>query len=732
MTAFEEAVNSDNQKTIRKLFPDEADQLLADGKYKTIRQCYEALPEKERQADALLSFYYCLSAHLIDPYGIRKILFELIPLFSEQKSYHRVAVIYSTLLINYMYYEERDDKVLRLVQEIQSFVEKYEIDLEAHTFKILNTWIQLGRWWVFLEYDHAFEIALHAEEIALELKDEAALIFSRIALGRLYRERGKFKQSLDQHEKAMRVADKNPANSIYLPFIHYLQADTYLGMRATAETKQETEKGFATLEKGSPFCYHLYLLEMFNFFNIGQFDQCESIIEKVLSEYPDPNSDYRKYVMLFGQLNSSFLSGDKVKTEYYCNRLSQKESTRFFLYDYPLTYLHFAEANLFINNVEVVLTTLDNLIKEAPESRFPYAVSTSYALMGMAYSGTGDNAAAANCFKHMDRILIEYDIEEMEVLNISLLEKIAQKSHSKIVHNFVNHYQSRQQNPVVRPRPWDNNSETATAPEARSGHAIEILTLGSLKVFINGKQIPGIKLERQKKLFHLFKLMIIYRDKGLPKEMAYNTFWEGYSPRSARDNLNMLVLRLRRLLGADINFISSETEYIRLIKGAYRLDVDEFEYCFNEGKHFYRKGAFSDAIKLFEEAAGIYKGDFLGIDLYDDNIIEERENLKRKLIQALFKMTRIHLNDGDYQKAYQCADKLLVSDPYCEPGYRLLLISAVLSGNRAELPRIYKKLCEQLQHGLAVEPEIRTKELIEKLIPGTMPSRRMWDSERLL
>ncbi|MCF8070190.1 MAG: hypothetical protein K9L30_16525 [Desulfobacterales bacterium] len=730
MITFEALIKANNFAAAEKVFLKDAEQLLKDGRYKIIRRFVESFPDACRQGRPLFSFYHCISTHLIEPFTTRKIFFELIEIFNEQKSYDRIATIYSNLLINYLYYEECNEKLVVLIQKARQFIEKHETDLARGPFKILNIWIQLGKWWIFLEYDRAFEIAIQAEEIALEYKDEVALIFSRIAMGRMYLEFGKFNKALAQYEKAERVITKSQLHHVYEPFLLKLKANANLYLRAIPEAKKEMEKGIALLDKGSALYYHLILIDLFCCFYNKELDACESVIDKILYDYPDQDSDFRIYVMLFGQLLFAYLSEDKVKTEYYCSRLNRNENSKYYLYDYPNAYLHTAEANLFTGNFSKSLDILDNLINEAPESRFPHALASAYALKGLLYDRLNDKERSSEWFDLMKRTLITNEIEELEIIDISVLKEIADKSNGNAVKNFVKNFYSGQHHPKKMKMP--SCKIGANAETASKFHAIKLYAMGNLKIVVDGKRLLPNQLERQKKLLMLLKLIIVFRDRGLPKEVVCDTLWKGYSAESARNNLNMILSRIRKLFGVHHVFISSETDCIRLNKDKYWLDADEFKKKYHQGERHFKLGNFQDALSDFGAAISLYQDDFLAKDLSTESINEARENLKRKQIQSLFKSTKLYLDSEDYQNAHQCADKMISADPYCESCYRLLFIATVFSGKRSALIQLYNKLREKLHTDLAVEPEVQTQELMKRLIQGTIPSRRMWECEVFL
>ncbi|MCF8069488.1 MAG: hypothetical protein K9L30_12965 [Desulfobacterales bacterium] len=721
MKKFDQTIKNNDFKAAEKSFLKDAEKLLKQGELGIIRQSLESLSDKIRQNSSELSFYYNISIHLIYPHKVRNTLFELIGYFTQKKEFNRVASIYSTLLINFMYYEETKNRLLTLVEQARMFTEDTKVKLSAYNRKILESRIQLAKGWVFLEYDRVFENMMLAEENALKLKDDAALFFSRLSLVRLYTERGRFSKALEQLEKTERLINKNERNSIFEPFLRAHKADVYLFMRMVPEAVEEVEKGLAALPEGSSFYYHIIGIQFYCYMNQENLKKCDQLVEQIVDEYPDPDADFRIYFLYFGQMLLAYLHKDQEKCEYFCRRLDQKENRKYFLYDYTLSHLEFAEINMFAGNFQTTFSTLDQLINELNVNVFPLSVATAYALMGILHHRKKDEKTAAGYFSLMEKVLIENEVEGLEIANNEVLKEIVDLSNCKKLRYLLKHRLEGMNLP-------DLSTEVYRTPKS----SVEIQAFGDFKIFVDGKQIPVSVFDRQKKLAQILKQLIIYRDQGLPKEIIMDTYWEGYNLKSAQDNLNSLLYRLRKLFGAGHIFFSSESDNIRLLKEKCWIDIDDFEKYYRQGKKFFQKGDYPEALKNFEPAIALYKDDFMINDLYDDMIINTREALKKKLIQMLFQSTRLLLDDGDYQKAHHFSQKLISYDSYCEPAYRLLMTAAAISGNRSELPRIYTKLRDHLQQGLGVEPETRTQVLMEKLIQGVIPSSQLWEKETLL
>jgi hypothetical protein len=164
------------------------------------------------------------------------------------------------------------------------------------------------------------------------------------------------------------------------------------------EARRQADKALAVIDPNSTFHFNLYVILYYCYPIPEELSECEQIMDKILVEYPATDSYFKQGFMFFAQLRNAYLSKDREKVEYYCNRLKQKENHKYYLFYYPDTYLYYAEANLFTGNDFEVHKTLDNLIKEAPESKFPLAVASAYAMMGVLHDRNNEKEESVKYF----------------------------------------------------------------------------------------------------------------------------------------------------------------------------------------------------------------------------------------------------------------------------------------------------------------------------------------------
>ncbi|MCF8070518.1 MAG: hypothetical protein K9L30_18210 [Desulfobacterales bacterium] len=721
---FEIAIKNQNYKEAEKSLMKIADSLLKKNAHDEIRSLIALFPENYSKNSALLSFYHHTLNHLISPSAAQEGLVRLIPYFLKKQDFCRVVDIYTTLLKTYMVYENIEN-IINLIEEVDKFDADFGSSLNLNYCKQFRAWINLGKCWVYKDRDRAIETSIQIEETALKLQDELMLIFSLIIMAHLFNGRGKFKMAIEHLDKSLRIIRTNKKHKDYEAFAQCNKANTYLLMRDFQNLKIEIDRGLQNLQEGSLYTFHFY--ELLFYYDLYKEDikACEQTAEKIIYNYPEHNSNFRLNFMYFSQLLISYISGNKDKVEYYCKKLSLIENRNYFLYDYPLTYLRFAEASLFIGNYDAALNTLMALLKEIPENKFTYHAVATYALTGLVHGRRKEKKQEQAYYEKMGKVLTAHDIGAINITSLELLKELTDRSNNKQLQNLL---QRRLDHIIFDADKQPGFSELKKIPD----NYVEIRAFGQLRFILNGHAIPDSEMERHKKAMMLIKLIIVRPDKCIAKEVIYDYFWRNYNTKDARNNLNNMLFRFRKLFGEYKDFISSESEFIRLVKGKYRLDVDVFENYADLSKELLKNCEYEKAISLFDNIDNIYKSDFIENDLYNDLINEERYRLKYKYNQILFNYTLTCLNQGDCHRAYRYAGKLVKSDPLCEPGYRLLMIASVLTGKRQDVSMIMKNLKSRLNKELDVTPEDKTIKLMKKLLGNVNLENSLWDDEQFV
>ena len=699
----------------QEIFLQEADELLADGQYRKLHDLLEAFPEEARKKNPLLLYYYTITTNLVRPFLSRKTLLELLEIFRKTGDVNREARIHSVLLQNYIFYQGNREAVQELVQTAQAFMDSSGSQLNLESRLTLEALLDFGRWWAKPDLDEAYEIALSAEETSRKIHNEEVLIFSKIALARIYTDRGEFNKATEILEEAERIIAKNPSFRQYEPLLRFNLGDAHFYLGELNQALEQVDRGLERAYPEFAFCQYLKLNQVLYLLYIPELDKAENILDSIREEDIGENL-YLHYLSLYLlHMLLAYRRNNRERAEFYCKRLMDPENQKLLDSDFPYSYLALAEVLVFFEHYEDAASALGKLLAEAPQQKYPYPNATAFALLGLIKDRLGNKAESRQLFDKMGEILSVKEYRNLDICNPVIINNIAVTSKLPVFKEF--------------PR-LKHMSATQIINEPISG--LYLYTLGEFRIVLNGEEIDPMVLSRHKKVMDLLKLLVVHRESGFVKEVLYNLFWPGYLEKSSRNNLNTITYRLRKILGEDADYILTDASSIRLNLNICKLDVDDFITIINSGRAEEKKGNAQRALNAYLKAKAIYRGDFLESDLYYDDIRDERENLKNSYLQLLMKLIKIHLDSGKYHQALDLIREILAKDPLCEPAYRLLMVVSTLLGNRSEIPKIFDKLNKKLLRSYNIEADPKTAALKNELLGGSGPGPAMWQNETLI
>ena len=704
-----------NTEDARNIFLVYAEKLLDQSKYRKIRKILDFFPVEILKSDMLLDYYRVIAENLKNPFSTRKKFPELLAYFRKAKDYDRQARIYSVLLANYFFYQDSNELVIATAKEAEEFLHTSGNLLSENRKEVLLALIPIGQEWKTPVNDTAFEKVMMAEETSMRFNNHEAFLCSRLVLARKYIQRGEFSAANTLLEKTKELFDKkhrdHPYNSLvsfYLGDTFFYLGDIYKAIQNVQEalTHASEDFSFRPYLEQNLILYHLYL---------DKYEPAESLLENSRQNEKYENL-YLKYFRsyLLPMLNA-YRRGNRRRTDYYCKRLMADENKQVLSSDYPYSYIQLIEVNISLEHFKVAEELLDKIEKDISGEYVPYSLATMHALRGLLLYLQNKETAASHQFDKMDIIFSEKGYRNLDICSPEILDKIAEISRFKYFSDF----------PRLK-------SRLVASSIGKKEYTLEIKTLGTFSLYIKGREIASSGLMSQKRVVDLLKLLIIYRKNGILKEMIYEPFWPKYSSKSARDNLNTILYRLRNILGKENDILLTDSNTIGFKSGTTITDVDRFLEFLDLADAAERQNELGTAAEMYNKGLEIYKGDFLESDIYSDFIRDEREHLKQKYRLSLFKLSKLYLNTGNYLQALETLKFLINKDPLCEAGTRMLMITSALIGSRSNIPRILDNLNRQLMEEYDVSADKKTVQLQEMLLAGGDPQPEMWINETII
>ncbi len=713
--AISNLIRLNNTEEARSIFIVYAEKLLDQSKDMRIERILDTFPLKMFEDDILLDYYRVIAENLKNPFFTRKKFPKLLIYFEKTKDYDRQARIYSVLLANYFFYQDRNDLITTTAKEAEDFLITSGNKLSEHRKEILQALIPIGHDWETSIDDTDFEKVMLAEETSRRFNNQEAFLCSRLVLARKYIQREEFESANTLLVKTKKIFNNDYMDNSYNSLISFYLGDTFFYLGDIYKAIQNVHE--ALTQASRDFAFRPFLEQNLILFHLylDKYESAESLIEDSMTdgEYENPYLKYFRSYLL--PMLNAYRQKNRRRADYYSKRLMSDEDKQLLLIDFPYSYIQLIEVNIFLKHFTIAEKLLNKIETDLSEEYDPYPLATIHALKGLLLHLQNKNAAAARQFDKMDIIVAEKGYRNFDICNPEILDKIAEISKFKYFADF----------PRLK-------SRIITSSFREKEYILEIKTLGTFSLYIKGKEIPSSRMVNQKRVMDLLKLLIIYRKNGIFKEMIYEPFWPKYSSKSSRDNLNTLIYRLRNLLGKEKDILLADSYTIGFKAGTIITDVDRFLKFLNLADAAEKQNEPGIAAEMYNKGLDIYKGDFLESDIYSDFIRDEREHLKQKYILSLFKLSKLYLNTGDYLQALETLKIFINKDPLCEAGTRLLMITSALMGSRSNIPRILNNLNRQLIDEYDVSADTKTVELKDFLITGGKPDPSMWINETII
>ncbi len=271
----------------------------------------------------------------------------------------------------------------------------------------------------------------------------------------------------------------------------------------------------------------------------------------------------------------------------------------------------------------------------------------------------------------------------------------------------------------------EGNSPRHAAPRrtalGRVSHAVHaqpevsVHLLGPMSVVIDDVPIEAWSSARTRSLFGY---LLTHRQPWPAREVLMEVFWPEKSSKASRNSLNVAVHGLRRVLSE-----AKDVPVIVYSGGTYRLhpdvhlwlDVEEFDKLVGRGRLHEDVGETDQATATYEFATGLYRGEFLADDPYDNWAALIRERLRLANLDTLGRLSNLHFNAGRYGASAHLCQRIIEQDPCREDAYRRQMRCYSRQGQPHLALIQYRACVRALESELGVEPDLATVKLHNQL-----------------
>lgn len=239
---------------------------------------------------------------------------------------------------------------------------------------------------------------------------------------------------------------------------------------------------------------------------------------------------------------------------------------------------------------------------------------------------------------------------------------------------------------------------------------IDVRLLGAFALRKLGQRVP---VRAGGKTQTLIGNLALRRGPGVGREELITLLWPTSSLGLAGQALNTLVYSVHRALGDALDGrqpIFRDHDRYRLDEGVV-VDVVEFDAAVDRADWLVRAGEPSAAIKSYERAASLYRGDLV----FSSDIAHliERERLRGRYLRVRAVLAEDQFARGAFAGALADALRILACDPCREDAHRMAMRTYVRLGERAQALRQYRLCRDILAREFDAPPESATDELFD-------------------
>jgi DNA-binding SARP family transcriptional activator len=259
-------------------------------------------------------------------------------------------------------------------------------------------------------------------------------------------------------------------------------------------------------------------------------------------------------------------------------------------------------------------------------------------------------------------------------------------------------------------------SPPADAPEAWPW-AIKVKAFGGFQVYRHGALLT-FEGKAQKKPLELLKALIALGGRSIPKQKLCGILWSTDEPSAPGAALDVLISRLRKLLG-QADAVRVEEGKVGLDARYVWLDVWAFDRCVDDLQDELRDARRASEVHRITQALLVsYQGPFLGDEDPQRWSLGTRDRLHNRFRRSLADAGAYWEQSGDWARAATVYERALEEDNLAEDLYRRLMQAYVKLGEPAEALRVYRRCREMLSLQLGIGPSNGTEALYKAIYAG--------------
>ncbi|MDL2327407.1 winged helix-turn-helix domain-containing protein [Ruminococcaceae bacterium OttesenSCG-928-A11] len=258
----------------------------------------------------------------------------------------------------------------------------------------------------------------------------------------------------------------------------------------------------------------------------------------------------------------------------------------------------------------------------------------------------------------------------------------------------------------------------AKANSKKAAKEIKVRFFGNFQVILDGV-IINESTSRAKRPWNLLQFLMVFRHKTVAKQQLIEALWPDDTSEQPDKALKNLVYRVRAFFTGQGAAFGQDVVLYR--NGNYQLnndlpwviDFERFEALYNQAM---REGAAADeSIECAMEAIGLYRGDFLAEQVYEDWVLPYNTYYRTLFFKCVGHALDLLEECGRDSDIELVCNRALAVDQF-EEGLHLAYMNALVrQDKKAAALSHYNKMADMFFREMGVSPSEELRELYQAL-----------------
>ncbi len=247
-----------------------------------------------------------------------------------------------------------------------------------------------------------------------------------------------------------------------------------------------------------------------------------------------------------------------------------------------------------------------------------------------------------------------------------------------------------------------------------TGWPVFICLLGGFRLVRTGQHF---ELRNAEKMGALLAHLAIQDHFGASREQLIQAIWPNTQAELAGHALNSLIYNLHKMLGEAMGgarpVLYLDGHYQLNVEAGIGVDIAYFDVLIHEGHHQEKNGQLNAAIRTYERALKLYRGDLCIVSNTQSLILCEA--LRAQYLTLLARLADHYFEACNYAECLEYAQRLLTADACREDAHRVVMRCYMRQGMRAQALHQYRVCVAILRSEFNVAPEPATEALYRQI-----------------